>query len=86
VANPQTRIVAGHLGPVVGFAEIEQQLNMFEIVSSRIQDMIDEGNTLEQVLAAKPTAEFDAARAAGAITADQFVTLVYTDLSRLILE
>jgi cyclase len=82
VANPQTRIIAGHLGPVVGFAEIEQQLQMFETVSSRIQDMIDEGKTVEQVLAAKPTAEFDAARAAGAISADQFVTLVYTDLAR----
>ncbi len=82
VANPQTRIIAGHLGPVVGFSEIEQQLAMFETVSGRIQTMIDEGNTVDQVLAAKPTAEFDAARAAGAISADQFVTLVYTDLAR----
>jgi glyoxylase-like metal-dependent hydrolase (beta-lactamase superfamily II) len=80
VANPQTRIIAGHLGPVVGFAEIEQQLAMFETVSSRIQAMIAEGKTLEHILAARPTAEFDAARAAGAITADQFVTLVHTDL------
>ena len=82
VANPQTRIIAGHLGPVVGFAEIERQLDMFETVSGRIQGMIDEGKTLEQILAAKPTAEFDAARAAGAISADQFVTLVHTDLAK----
>ena len=82
VANPQTRIIAGHLGPVVGFAEIEQQLEMFETVSGRIQNMIDEDKTLAQILAAKPTAEFDAARAAGAITADQFVTLVHTDLAK----
>jgi cyclase len=82
VANRQTRIIAGHLGPVVGFAELEQQLGMFEIVSGRIQDLIDEGKSLEQILAARPTAEFDAARAAGAISADQFVTLVYTDLTR----
>lgn len=82
VANPQTRIIAGHLGPVVGFNEIEQQLVMFEAVSARIQTMIDEGKTLEQILTAKPTAEFDAARSAGAISADQFVTLVHTDLSR----
>ena len=82
LANADTRIIPGHLGPVTGFEEIREQLAMFRVVSGRIRDMIDKGMSLEQVLAAKPTAEFDAARAAGAITAERFVTLVYTDLSR----
>ena len=53
---------------------------MFEAVSGRIQTFIAQRKALSEVLALKPTAEFDAARATGAITADQFVTLVYKDL------
>ncbi len=70
------------MGPAVSFAEIQQQLEMFEAVSGRIQTFIAQGKALSEVLALKLAAEFDAARATGAITAEQFVTLVYTDLSR----
>jgi hypothetical protein len=40
------------------------------------------GKTLEQVVASKPTADFDQGRLGGAITPDDFVILVYTDLAR----
>ncbi len=82
LANQDTKLIAGHLGLVVSFAEIQQQLEMVEAVSRRIQTFIAQRKALSEVLALKPTAEFYAARAAGAITADQFVTLVYSDLSR----
>ncbi|HEY2844000.1 MAG TPA: MBL fold metallo-hydrolase [Bryobacteraceae bacterium] len=82
IANPQTKIIPGHLGPVVGFDEIRQQLEMFVTVRDRIQAAIRAGKTLEQVVASKPTADLDAPRMGGAITPDRFVTLVYTDLSR----
>lgn len=82
LANDNTRLIAGHLGPIVPFAEVELQLAMFAEVSSRIQDMIDRGMSLEEVLAARPTADFDEARSAGAITPVRFTTLVYTDLAR----
>jgi glyoxylase-like metal-dependent hydrolase (beta-lactamase superfamily II) len=82
IANSETKIIPGHLGPVIGFKEIQQQLDMFVTVRERILKAIREGKTLEQVVASKPTADFDEARKAGAITPDRFVTLVYTDLSR----
>lgn len=82
IANRDTKIIPGHLGPVVGFDEIEQQLEMFAVVRDRIAEAIREGRTLDEVVASKPTADFDAGRLAGAITPDRFVTLVYTDLSR----
>jgi cyclase len=82
IANPETKIIPGHLGPVVGFKEIQQQLEMFTAVRDRIQKAIREGKTLQEVVASKPTADFDSPRMAGAITPDRFVTLVYTDLSR----
>jgi cyclase len=84
IANANTRIIPGHLGPIIGFKEIEQQLDMFAVVRDRVASAIKAGKTLEQVVASKPTADFDAGRLGGAITPDRFVTLVYTDLSRKI--
>jgi glyoxylase-like metal-dependent hydrolase (beta-lactamase superfamily II) len=82
IANADTKIVPGHLGPIVGFREIQQQLEMFAAVRDRVSAAIRAGKTLEQVVASKPTADFDQGRTGGAITPDRFVTLVYTDLSR----
>jgi glyoxylase-like metal-dependent hydrolase (beta-lactamase superfamily II) len=82
IANPDTKIIPGHLGPVVGFKEIEQQLEMFLAVRERVLTAIRAGKTVEEVVASKPTADFDAPRLGGAITPDRFVTLVYTDLAR----
>ena len=82
VANADTRIIPGHLGPIVGFKEIQQQLEMFASVRDRVANAIRAGKTVEQVVASKPTADFDQGRMGGAITPDRFVTLVYTDLSR----
>ena len=82
IANENTKIIPGHLGPMVGFKEIQQQLVMFTAVRDRISSAIRAGKTLEQVVASKPTADFDQGRMGGAITPDRFVTLVYTDLAR----
>jgi cyclase len=82
IANADTKIIPGHLGPVVGFKEIQQQLEMFAAVRDRVLSAIRAGKTVEQVVASKPTADFDQGRMGGAITPDRFVTLVYTDLSR----
>ncbi len=82
IANENTKIIPGHLGPVIGFQEIQQQLAMFRAVRDRVMSAIRAGKTLEEVVASKPTADFDQSRMGGAITNDRFVTLVYTDLSR----
>jgi len=82
IANPQTKIIPGHLGPVVGFDEIKQQLEMFVTVRDRVLAAIRAGKTLDQVVTSKPTADLDPPRMGGAITPDRFVTLVYTDLAR----
>jgi hypothetical protein len=82
IANENTKIVPGHLGPVVGFQEIQQQLAMFRAVRDRVLSAIRAGKTMEEVVASKPTADFDQGRMGGAITNDRFVALVYADLSR----
>lgn len=82
LANDKTKIVPGHLGPVVGLKEIAVQDAMFQAVRDRVAKMIAEGKTLQQVIDAKPTADFDQGRLGGNITPERFTTLVYTDLSR----
>jgi glyoxylase-like metal-dependent hydrolase (beta-lactamase superfamily II) len=82
LANDKTKIVPGHLGPVVGLKEIAEQDAMMQAVRDRVAKMIAEGKTLQQAIDAKPTADFDQGRLGGNITPDRFTTLVYTDLSR----
>jgi cyclase len=82
IANENTKIIPGHLGPVIGFKEIQSQLVMFTAVRDRVLAAIRAGKTMEQVVASKPTADFDQGRMGGAITPDRFVSLVYTDLAR----
>jgi len=51
-------VVPGH-GPVLGYDDMVAYVSMLETVRDRISDMIDEGKSLEDVIAATPTAEFD---------------------------
>lgn len=82
VADANTKIIPGHLGPVVGFGEIKQQLIMFAAVRDRVAAAIRAGKTQQEVVASKPTADFDQGRLGGAITPDRFVSLVYQDLAK----
>ena len=56
--NENSRIVPGH-GEVLGFDDMVAYIAMLETIRNRISDMIDRGMSLEEVIAARPTAEFD---------------------------
>jgi glyoxylase-like metal-dependent hydrolase (beta-lactamase superfamily II) len=56
--NEDTVVIPGH-GPVGGVDDLAAYIGMLETVRDRISAMIDQGKTLEEVVAAKPTAEFD---------------------------
>lgn len=51
-------VVPGH-GPVSAYDDLAAFIDMLETVRDRISSMIDAGMSLEEVMAAKPTAEFD---------------------------
>ena len=59
VANERTRIVPA-VGPVMSFAELEAQHAMYVTVFERIHGSLLKALGVEETLAAKPTAEFDA--------------------------
>jgi glyoxylase-like metal-dependent hydrolase (beta-lactamase superfamily II) len=81
MANANTKFITGHRGPVVDLQTVKQQLALFTTLRDRIAAAIREGKTLEQVVASKPTAEFDAGNQGGR-PPDEFVTGLYNDLVR----
>jgi glyoxylase-like metal-dependent hydrolase (beta-lactamase superfamily II) len=75
-----TKVIPGH-GPLTDREGVLAYRNMLATVRDRVAKLIQEGKTLEQVLAAKPTADFDKSMAPG-IPAEMFVKIVYSDLTR----
>jgi cyclase len=87
IAGPNTRIVPGH-GTFINKNDIVPYRDMILAVQAKVQELINQGKTEEEVLAAKVTAPFDAkvpggllpANTGGGTTADRFVRMVYSQL------
>ena len=75
--NPETIVVPGH-GPVLGYTDLADYILMLATVSQRIDAMIDQGKTLDEVLAANPTSEFDEKFGQPV----RFINRAYTSLAR----
>jgi glyoxylase-like metal-dependent hydrolase (beta-lactamase superfamily II) len=76
-----TMIIPGH-GRVTDEWEVAEYRDMLVIVRDRVQALIKSGATLAQVLAARPTADYDVryGAASGPWTTEMFVEAVYTSL------
>jgi glyoxylase-like metal-dependent hydrolase (beta-lactamase superfamily II) len=79
LAGPNTKIVPGH-GPVVGRAEVLANRDMILAVRDRVAQLIAQGKTQDEVLAANPTAEYDARLPNSKETTQRFVTQLYAEL------
>jgi cyclase len=77
-----TLVVPGR-GRISDSADVAYYRDMVTIIRDRIQDMVRKGMTLEQVKAAKPTADYDGRYGAtsGPWTTDMFIEAVYRTLS-----
>jgi cyclase len=76
-----TLVVPGH-GRLCDEADVVEYRDMVTIIRDRIQDLVNKGQTLEQVKAAKPTSDYDGRYGAtvGFWTTDKFVEAVYRSL------
>jgi glyoxylase-like metal-dependent hydrolase (beta-lactamase superfamily II) len=76
-----TLVIPGH-GRLSDSADVAYYRDMVTIIRDRVQAMIDKGMTLDQVKAARPTADYEPRYGAtsGAWTTDMFVEAVYTTL------
>jgi cyclase len=77
-----TYVIPGH-GRLSDEADVLEYRDMLTIVRDRIQDLVTNGMTLEQVKAAHPTLDYDGryGAATGFWTTDKFIEAVYRNLS-----
>lgn len=78
--NDETKVIPGH-GPLSNQAELKEYRDMLATVKSRVQNLIKQGKTAKEVVASKPTSDFDRVPEV-MMPADLFVQILYNDLSR----
>ena len=76
--DSETTVIPGH-GPVATHADLVDYVAMLRTIRDRIERLIARGATLAEVVAAKPTREWDAQRGANAA---QLIDRAYHDLLR----
>jgi glyoxylase-like metal-dependent hydrolase (beta-lactamase superfamily II) len=88
IAGPDTKLVPGH-GTIITRADLIPYHDMIVAVRARVQALIAQGKSLQDVLAARVTAPFDAKVEGGQLpagaqgtSAERFVTEVYQELKR----
>ncbi len=81
IANDETKIIPGH-GRLSNRAELEAYRDMLVAVRDQISKAMAAGSDVEQVVAAKPTAAFDAAWGGGFMKPDDFVRIAFATLER----
>lgn len=74
--TPATMVIPGH-GPVGRKSDLIEYRDMLMAVRYKVASMKRAGRSLEEIIAAKPTAKYDAKWAQGLITPALFTELVY---------
>jgi glyoxylase-like metal-dependent hydrolase (beta-lactamase superfamily II) len=78
-AGPNTKIIPGH-GPNVDRTAVVAHRDMALMVRDRVARLVDQGQSEDQVVAAKVTADLDAKVQEAGMTGDRFVRQVYQEL------
>jgi cyclase len=81
VSNDQTKIVPGH-GALANKANLVAWREMLVTSRDRIQKLVNEGKTEQEVLAAKPLADLDAKWAANPEQGQNWTRMVYNSFKR----
>jgi cyclase len=80
IANPETQVIAGH-GPLSDLNGLREYLAFLTSARDNVQALIDQGMSLQQVVEARPTAEWDEILGKVWITPEQLVTFIYNSLT-----
>ena len=79
--NDSTKVIPGH-GALAGKAELIAYRDVLSKIRDRVAALIKQGKTKEQVIAAKPSAEWDAAWGSGFMKPDVFLGIVYDSMKK----
>jgi cyclase len=80
-AKATTKVVPGH-GAITDRAGIVAHRDMIIALRDRVSKLIQEGKTQEQVVAAKPTADYDTKVPMPGTTGDRFLGQLYAELKK----
>ena len=80
-ADANTKIIPGH-GALANRGDLERFHDMLVAARGKIQALIDQGMSEDQVVAARPTAELDDPWGKGFMTPEQFVRFSYQSLKK----
>jgi cyclase len=81
LANDGTRIIPGH-GKLTHRADLAEYRKMLAVTSGRVRELFKAGKTLDEVLAAKPNADYDEKLSWDFITSEFFLKTLYEDARR----
>jgi glyoxylase-like metal-dependent hydrolase (beta-lactamase superfamily II) len=76
--DDDTRLIRGH-GPLGNKAELQAFHDMLVVVRDRIAKLVKAGKTQQQVVAARPTKEFEEKYGGGSFNAEQWIGRAYVD-------
>ena len=81
LADDNTRIIPGH-GPLSDRQGMQGYLEMLETVRDRMNKLVAEGKSLEEIIELKPNADYDDAMGKGFINPETFLLILYSDLKQ----
>jgi hypothetical protein len=79
LAGPNTKIVPGH-GEVVDKTAVTAHRDMTMAIRDRVEALIKQGKTLPDIIAAKPTSDYDAKVPQGPMTSERILNQLYAEL------
>ena len=81
MADDKTQIIPGH-GPLTDKKGLQEYHDLLVRLRNKIKTLVDAGNSKEQVIAAKPTKEFDENYGQGFMKPDIWTGIVYDSLKQ----
>jgi cyclase len=77
--GPHTKVIPGH-GPITDRNALVVQRDMLLVVRDKVAALVAQDKSLEEVIAARPTVEFDAQVPQASQTSERFLTWMYAEV------
>jgi glyoxylase-like metal-dependent hydrolase (beta-lactamase superfamily II) len=81
LSTATTKVIPGH-GPITDRAGVTAHREMIIALRDRVAALVKQGKTLEEAVAAKPTADYDVLVREPGTTGDRFVGQLYAELKK----
>jgi len=80
LCHSDTRVIPGH-GALANCADLESYGQMLADATDSVRDLMNQGKSLEEIIAARPNAQLDETLGNGFIKPDRFIQFIYSSLA-----